>query len=284
MSQEMHNRDNRSIAVLTQFNLEPPAHWGVSRRFLDRKWLEFRLDLMERTSLPSLRHQTFQEFVWVLFVHPESPSWLRERLKSDTSDGFKREIVEILGYEGVAYGTHLEGVLPGRTWLTIKLDSDDLLARNFIERANRESKLGNYCLEDGAYLDVSTMKAYRRHYPSNPFLFRISERGHSVLDEGHHVVEIDYPLRTQVPMWMQFHHGDNVSPDWRPLRMLARRFVEQQFQFPELVRLQDPPKSSLKRLLVYVRLRKEKTQADFQLLVARGLRLMRRMARKCKQR
>lgn len=233
----------RTVAVLTQFNLEPPSHWNVSNRSLDDAWLEFRLNLLKTTSLPSLIGQTVQDFVWVIFIHPSSPEWLREQLRQGPAEHFRCELVEILGFDGTAYGSRLRAVLSGRKWLTIKLDSDDLLAHNFVERACEEVKDGVYCLEDGAYFDVKRMRAYRRHYPNNPFPFRIGDRGLTVMEEGHHVVHVEYPIRTKDPMWMQFHHGDNVSPDWHPLRGLDSASVTRCFTFPQSGEVLDPQSS-----------------------------------------
>lgn len=242
----------RSIAVLTQFNLEPPIHWGVPNRTLDRDWLLFRLHLMERTSLPSLRSQTYKEFQWVIFLHPNSPLWLREEILQHGSDGIVRSIVEINGFDGIRYGSHLNHILDSSEWLTIKLDSDDLLSRDFVRLANENREPGNYCFEDGAYLDVESKRVFRRHYPNNPFPFRISQRGVSVLDEGHHVIRIDKRIRTNDPMWMQFHHGDNVSPEWKPMKTLRALRVSECFAFPESEQIVDPPCSPLARFLDFV--------------------------------
>jgi hypothetical protein len=225
----------RPTLVLTQFNLKPPAHWNVPNRSLDPRWIEYRLELMTQTACKSLAAQTNLEFVHVLFVNPQTGDEHRTRLRS-TGLKWPVELIAVEGFDGPQYGELLAERFGGNEWLTIRLDSDDMLGNAYVRAAKEFTEIGVYCFEDGIYFEERHLRGYRRRYRNNPFLFRIAPGGNSILDEGHHVIKVSHSIRTPSPMWMQYHHQSNVSPCYLGTKPIPASSLLQHFDLdPQLL-------------------------------------------------
>src|SRR6185312_5627395 len=70
-----HDRTVNHV-LLTRFNL-PSA--GVQELIRAKDgWLRGRVALFERYTVPSVQAQTTQDFTWLIYFDPASPTWLRE--------------------------------------------------------------------------------------------------------------------------------------------------------------------------------------------------------------
>lgn len=221
--------------IVTRFNLgvayAPPGLW------LERAWLERRLEPFEAYSVPSVGAQTTPT-TWLVVCDAASPPWLRER---------------IAGYAGVtpvwleqphtvdtlraAVAEHVE---PGSTHLlTSRLDSDDALGADYAARLRSACRPGRAAhflsFPLGWVLEQSRRRLYLAFWPSGPFLNHLEPLGPepplTAYRTALNFAAFAAPVRQlrAPPMWLQAVHDLNVESEVRgvrwPARTIPRRFA-----------------------------------------------------------
>ncbi|AMM32164.1 hypothetical protein SA2016_1487 [Sinomonas atrocyanea] len=201
--------------VLTRFNL-PSAGYEKTVRTRDG-WLESRVGLFERYCLPSVLSQSCQDFAWLVYFDPESPSWLMERIarwSGSLTPLFRREV---LAPELIADLRAASGGGGGRL-LTTNLDNDDALSSDFVERVQAAAR----SVDDqptAIYLAHGLIAAgerlYRRHDPANAFCSVAAPWAaqKTCWSDWHNHLGRSMPvvLDRGGPGWLQVVHGANVS-------------------------------------------------------------------------
>lgn len=200
---------------LTRFNL-PSA--GVESRIRQQdEWLPRRVELFERFCVPSIRSQSNQNFSWLIYFDPQSPSWLRERTVRYAADGLCTPIFR----ESVDRDQLLSDIRSGieserPVLITTNLDNDDGLATDFVERLQSvrtpHSRAAVY-LANGLIRNPEAL--YLRRDRRNAFC-SVRESAidpvtcwsdwHNLLGRSMPVVELGGS-----PAWLQVVHGENVS-------------------------------------------------------------------------
>jgi hypothetical protein len=191
-------------ALLTRFNLERPSSNGPPRH-LDRDWLTGRLALFERVCAPSVAAQTVQDFTWIVFVAPDSPAWLLDELHRIVP---RAVLTPVPSFRMVRDPQFVRGVVGAGEWLTSQVDSDDALARTYVERAQAHAIPGYLSFVNGVQLDLSTGWATRAVFGPNPFLTRLASDD-TVFATQHAQVEPDVEIGGE-PGWLQAIHGGNI--------------------------------------------------------------------------
>jgi hypothetical protein len=201
--------------LLTRFNL---PSIGVESLVRAREgWLRDRVELFERYCLPSVRGQTNQQFHWLVYLDPESPTWLKDRIAELSADGcFTPMFRASVSRQDLV--SDLRSVSGGRRdeLLTTNLDNDDALANDFVERLQAADMSGEATaiyLVDGLIKHGS--RVFRRTDRRNAFC-SVRERWdapvtcwadwHNLLGERMAVLEVDGE-----PAWLQVIHDFNVS-------------------------------------------------------------------------
>ena len=196
--------------LLTRFNLarspelRRPPEW-VPNVHLDRRWLEGRVELFERVCAPSVHAQTACGFLWIVLVDPHSPDWLLERLREIAPD------VDLASASGFRAEDDFRDAVRARlgdgVWLTSRVDSDDALARDFMERAQQHATDGYLAFPEGAVLDLRIGHVSAKRDEENAFLTR-QAYGATVLEVANNLAQ---PLLVDGPAaWLQVVHGGNV--------------------------------------------------------------------------
>ena len=214
--------------LLTRFNL---PSIGVESLIRAREgWLRDRVELFERYCLPSVRGQTNQQFHWLVYLDPESPTWLKDRIAELSADGtftpmFRASVSrqDLVSDLRSVSGAHRDGLL------TTNLDNDDALANDFVERLQRADPSGGATaiyLVDG--LIKHGTRVFRRTDRRNAFC-SVREHWdapvtcwadwHNLLGEHMAVLEVDGE-----PAWLQVIHDFNVSNRVRGRRVAAERY------------------------------------------------------------
>jgi N-acetylglucosaminyl-diphospho-decaprenol L-rhamnosyltransferase len=201
--------------VLTRFNL--PSQGVESLIRAKEGWLRERVELFERYCLPSLVNQTTKDFRWIVYLDPESPDWLLDRMAVHARNGV---LVPVLR-ESVSTSELLEdirGVVAREepVLITTNVDNDDGVAKDFLERIqavpHQDGRVAVYVTEG---LVRSSTRLYRLTYARNAFnSVRESwsepvtswSEWHTELGEKMPVIEIG-----RDPGWLQVIHGANVS-------------------------------------------------------------------------
>lgn len=116
--------------LLTRFNL---PSLGVEQVIRAREgWLRQRVGLFDRYCLPSVRAQQGERPRWLVYLDPESPEWLLERMRAHEAEGVLTPVLR----ESVPREALLEDLRavvpdPGDVLVTTNLDNDDGLAPDF---------------------------------------------------------------------------------------------------------------------------------------------------------
>jgi hypothetical protein len=201
--------------LLTRFNLPSVGVESIIRA--REGWLRERVELFERYCLPSVRGQTNQQFHWLVYLDPESPTWLKDRIARLSADGIftARFRTSVSRKELVSDLRSMSGADRGEL-LTTNLDNDDALANDFVERLQRAAPphgAAAIYLVDG--LIKSGSRVFRRTDRRNAFC-SVRETWeapvtcwadwHNLLGERMAVLELDGE-----PAWLQVIHDFNVS-------------------------------------------------------------------------
>lgn len=121
----------------------------VATRFnigaFNEQWLEYRQELFEALTLPSLDAQTARDFTWLLAIDPDTPPHFRKRLDElvETRPYIRLLEVELFNdFEStVTQWCRDEAEALGRSSiLTTRIDSDDALHRNLLETAQSHAR------------------------------------------------------------------------------------------------------------------------------------------------
>jgi hypothetical protein len=201
-------------------------------------WLEERLELLRRLTLPSVAAQTARRFTWLVFCDESTDSGVLEELRAEErrTDGMK---VTLTGAGRSRLSLVASLVQPDtEVLITTRLDSDDLICDRYLEATQeyvepfRRSENADLLLSfrHGFWLDADERRLYKAWLPNNPFhsLFERPRLGpvKTVMREGHGNLRRryrDYRLRIQpddgTGWHVQLHqhyptHHDESMPAW----------------------------------------------------------------------
>jgi hypothetical protein len=227
-------RDQLHVAVVTRLNV----YLFRERALEDRASLNRRLDLLESTTVPSIRWQTTPPDEWIILIdestHPED----RARIASMTS-GLPARVVTLPSVYDASefFRTAADFLRSSRPWLmTCRLDSDDALGRDFLRTLCREAEE-----TDGEFLNVAAglkltgRQLTRLHDGSSPFLAFVEPRSdgpRTVYCTMHQVAAETAPVRQvrSSALWMMRIHEANME-SVQSGRRTSRLRVRRQFPF-----------------------------------------------------
>lgn len=234
--------------LLTRFNL--PSKGPESLIRAQDGWLQRRVALFERYTIPSVAAQTVSNFHWIVYFDPESPRWLLDRLAPHVAAGAYTPIFreEATWREVGADARQVTGA-GGNLLITTNLDNDDALAADFIERIQQLAKPGEtwaLFLERG--LIAADERTYLRRDRDNAFC-SVAEpwtaEPATAWRDWHIMLRSHMPVLAAAgpPGWLQVVHGQNVSNRVRGVLTDPDRY---QSLFPGLINhLPRPPTSAV---------------------------------------
>ncbi|WP_260980487.1 glycosyltransferase [Microbacterium paludicola] len=209
--------------ILTRFNLPTP---GVESLVRAREgWLRERIDLFERYTVPSIARQTVQDFRWIIYLDPESPDWLIERLQPHIDRGLFTPLYrEAVTWQDVAADARTVTGAHGSLLLTTNLDNDDAVAADFVERLQHLARVHRRAalyLTRG--LISSGEEVYLRRDGANAFCSVVESwtDPQTAWRDWHTLLHTHFPVITDDgrPAWLQVVHGGNVSNRVRGVRV-----------------------------------------------------------------
>lgn len=215
--------------LVTRFNLPTPGPESLVRA--REGWLRERIDLFERYTVPSVVRQSVQDFRWIVYLDPESPQWLLDRLQPHIDSGrFVPLYRESVRWPDVARDARTVTGAQGDLLLTTNLDNDDAIADDFVARLQslaREHRHAALYLANG--LIVSGDELYLRHDPVNAFCSVVEswEDPQTAWRECHTDLNDFFPAVTDAgdPAWLQVVHDGNVSNRVRGRRVPAAPYA-----------------------------------------------------------
>ena len=216
--------------LLTRFNI---LLWRKDKKgnaVRNEEWLEHRFALFERYCLPSVMHQTCQNFEWIVLFDSKTPDKYLEKIAVFQSQCPQMLPVFVGPERGRYFATifrdEMKKRLSGERVISTYLDNDDALNVRFVEDLQRRAG----ALADGVFIRYSDGYQYytegrfmlQIHYPRNHFV-SVVENGnpatvkgifgygrHFYIDdiEGARIEEI-----TRQPMWCEVVHEKNMIND-----------------------------------------------------------------------
>ena len=200
--------------ILTRFNLPTPGVEGLIRA--REGWLAERVQLFETYTVPSIQQQTKRP-TWLVYLDPESPDWLLDRLRPWQEQGILtpiyRDIVTTpdLRTDLIAHGRREHEQL-----LTTNLDNDDGLAIDFCERMSAiRSRAPRSVVYWPSGLIRHGQNLYARTDRRNAFCSVLESWREPVTSwsEYHNEFPRTMPvIELKAPAgWLQVVHGSNVS-------------------------------------------------------------------------
>ena len=193
-----------------QWAEEPEIHrqWLYQRRMQKFRnydeWLRNRLELFKTFTYPSVLSQTSQKFRWLGLVHEDSPKWFLDEVTQ-----FDRMEVKLVDYD-------TDAAVIGET--SVNLDTDDAIARTFIEQARTVDFEGETVFRFGLKYRVWSNRWLYYSYDNSHFNM-VQHPTHTVLDYLHGRSGLSKNIiKTKLPMWMQVIHDRNVANSMHVLR------------------------------------------------------------------
>ncbi|HOF39809.1 MAG TPA: glycosyltransferase [Candidatus Hydrogenedentes bacterium] len=211
--------------ILTRFNVrERPSD---TQLVTDPQWLNHRIILFEQFCFPSVKAQTCANFRWLVFFDEATPDEFKER--------FQAYHLEFSNFEPIYLTEHnpdtvtqavRQRLAPDTPFvITTRLDNDDALCRDFIQRVQTEfhhqdAEIINFPF--GYIWFKGRLYLYRDS--SNPFTTLIEKNGDfsTVLARWHTRLSEIAPIRQAKgkPAWLQVVHGKNRKNRVRGRRIL----------------------------------------------------------------
>lgn len=221
--------------LMTRFNLATPGREAAIRN--QPGWLAERFALFERYCLPSVGAQTTRDFTWIVYFDKDTPQEFKDRIAALQRD--------------VPFHAYYTGLFPTEGWprslsevlgamppvvLTSRLDNDDALAVDFIERTAAAAATAPSAPRSGIVVTQGFIRtdtaAYGISHPCNAFTSWLerTDSGQPVLTAMgiNHMEAAEFGPLVQVPGpggWLQVVHGNNVSNKVRGHRIRPRDLV-----------------------------------------------------------
>ena len=227
---------NQLHYIITRFNLR--ATPDSAGKQLDEDWLRYRFDLFDKFCFPTVKNQTEQDFKWLVLFDIDTQKTIKDRLERIHRDW--QNFVPVFFPPGTD-ATARKAVMSHMTSLpdmliTTRLDNDDALHRNFIERIRECSQVdGTTVLEFPVGYVCHKNRIYLDRQKSNPFTSLVErvdtskDQPFTTIYSGSHLA-IDKLGRvlvvTEEPSWIQVVHGDNVANKPRGIRCKATALAE----------------------------------------------------------
>lgn len=201
--------------LLTRFNLPSAGVEQVIRA--QEGWLRQRVELFERYCLPSVLAQRGPRPHWLVYLDPQSPAWLLERMDELAASGVLTPVLrEEVPREVLVEDLRRVVPAPGRALVTTNLDNDDGLAPDFSLRVRSAGAGHRRCAIYLVHGLIATGRhVYRRTDRVNAFC-SVREPWddpvtawttyHNELGRIMPVVRVGGG-----PGWLQVVHGRNVS-------------------------------------------------------------------------
>ena len=207
--------------LVTRYNIASDAADAAGIDGLDPQWLAHRDLLFRRYCVPSVARQTSRDFRWFVAFHPDTPARFFAGL-----DGVATVVLEpdfVRAAATIERELSSSGIV-----IASKLDNDDILAPDYIERVRSAANArllsggsGDFLVSavDGLLWNTATDEMVAFAWEAGPFLSLVELRKNgkawrSPLGLAHPTANTIYPeirLRSDQPLWMQIVHDRNIA-------------------------------------------------------------------------
>lgn len=221
-----------AVYLLTRFNLK---FWKTAKSGMDTRsteWLRKRFELFETYCMPSVRNQTYSEFLWFCLFSDDTPQEWLDRLVEIKKQCRQFYPLLLSDKEGEEHdrvlGRFLDSLhFEGQQVVTLRIDNDDAIGSDFIERAidiakSQEEEKAVYWFETGLQYYHHRKVAFHIRSPHNHYPFLVVKHSalgnNTILAFSHRGIMPEcYTKRVLVSeeMWLEVIHDDNVMNEVR---------------------------------------------------------------------
>ena len=220
-------------AIITRFNVRYRETAHKEAKGVNPLWLAERFDLFESYCLPTVLAQSCQEFVWFIYFDSATPPTFVERAQRARAGRDNIRLIFCDFYDQALLERDLKGEwLPEPEWLlTTRLDNDDGLRRDFVQRLHDTLRFsGTEALNFPTGVVYTGHRTYLYCHESNAFLSLLEPFAgfKTVLCVQH----LEMPKIASVrqiegdPAWLQVIHQSNISNRVRGRRIPAGSALE----------------------------------------------------------
>jgi len=215
--------------LLTRFNLRTNG-WNKTKNnesVLTDIWHEHRFFLFKNFCFPSVKNQSNQNFIWLVYFDIETPDKYKEKIKQFQAD-YNNFIPKFIN----GYDEFLESIKKDiysiieneiEYVITTRLDNDDCIHFNFINTVQQTFNKQDKCIidfEDGYILQLSPSILYTKSRQiSNPFISLIEkyEKFETVFSKMHTEWKTNKIISIKNNfLWLQIIHDTNKLNQFRP--------------------------------------------------------------------
>ncbi len=213
--------------IVTRFNDYFPCiknpHLGI-----DGTWLKKRLKIFQTVTIPSLKKQTDQDFIWILKCHSETPLWARKILDQENLvtcyEKYRFNTIELQNY--ISFSRIIRKITNDKSIITTRLDTDDALAKDYIKIVKEESRPGMFF--DFRKGIVKSQGNFFLHHKNGTSQFC------SYMEYPNDLLTVYYKIHINIHEeeciknetylgWMQTHHDDNITPDLKTTKVYPNK-------------------------------------------------------------
>jgi hypothetical protein len=193
---------------------------GSKRHHIDKEWVDYRLDLLEKYCYPSIAAQTCQNFEW--YVFSTSSNLNDEQIERiNKLDRMNHIIMEPgTGQNAVAKEIAESKQSKNKILITTRIDCDDAMRVDFMKRI-QENVIKNdapYVINFSTGLEYNlnrTLLTIRTHSAqTNMFTSMVeTDTCKTVWCVPHHTLRLKFPVKQidkGTPRWIQFIHKNNI--------------------------------------------------------------------------
>jgi hypothetical protein len=213
--------------VLTRFNLRKEG-WQTTRnntQVLTDSWMDNRLALFENYTFSSLKSQTNQNFIWLVFFDVTTSQKHREVISrlEKTLSCFKPIFIDGMEAFLPSIKAEIKASLSQPYLITSRLDNDDCLHQDYIQEVQNQFGQQDFMaidFIDGLTLQIEPQVCLaKRSHVHNPFLSLIEKANDfkTIWTRERHgqwsKVKLLTPIRNK-PMWMSVIHAENKVNDF----------------------------------------------------------------------
>lgn len=211
--------------LITRFNLKNNT-WNTKHSSsdpLDTKWLNARIKIFERICFPSVKNQSYQNFVWLVCFDQNTPEEYHAQINQWEEELPCFKALFINGFDNLNKDINQfiknDTSFKDQYIITTRLDNDDSIHQDFIKtiQAAFKPEPCTIDIQTGYQLILKSNGVYDLRLLNlayNPFISVVSPINDlkNVLSEEHHFWKTYYKtivIRNK-PLWLQFVHDSNV--------------------------------------------------------------------------
>ncbi len=204
-------------ALITRFALRFPEN-SVRRSWEREGWLDYRLELLRKYTLPSVQAQTFTDFDWWFLIDPTFPGFELEHFNELKEYGKLMTMDDPFVEEQPEIGVMLSDRYKDEWVCSTRIDSDDIIRNDFMERVHEEATEKEEWISFRKGYMLKGDEIAPRSFVRNPFVSYVEYAApfKSVFHIDHmqvHARSTPAPLKIieETPGWIQVDHSDNVK-------------------------------------------------------------------------